>query len=299
LVKRDEQVEILCSYIPIFTSSQYGDRKYVVLPINENPIDPRNIRRRRLIAGVVGDAIEQNHDIAVQEYVEKIDTEKLDVKKIKKKVVDISRAKKSPVECTEGNLAYSIYRNSVCLTGIADESFVSSYSVADKIYDAPVETMSEGAFENNTVIKKINFNKDMRYISERAFKNCEKLEGFQLGRNVSEIKEEAFAFFSLFAVIAAQKNQVGFLCFQDADQRFQLCVSGLSAQMHIAGEQYAQPLHEGRGVCDGNLFDFGQVKPAEVYVEIGPGQPHQSSTRSAAPYIAALSPKRAGMNWAG
>ena len=182
-------VALKCSYVPIFTSKSVGDKKYVVVPINAHPMDPRNIRRKQQIAEVVGDEIDLASDIKLRETIEHLD--ELPTPKMPKP--NLAKARSFPVSYDDGKFRYSAYQDQATLDGISPECTTSSYSVPAKVLGVNVTRLAAGAFQGSRTIMKINFSKNLTAITERACKDCKVLEGFQLGSKTTDIQEEAFA----------------------------------------------------------------------------------------------------------
>lgn len=204
LERNGNAISMNCSYIPIYTSKSVGDKKYVVVPINANPIDPRNIKKKDTIIKVVGNEIDPNREIRFSETIEKVE-KKADKKKDKQ--IDFSKVQEYPVIYDDEKFIYDVYKEYAIVKKVSDECSTSSYTVPDKVLGLPVKSVVEGAFEGNHIMKKLNFKKNITVINERTFKNCTYLEGFQLGSTVTEIKEEAFAYCTNLSA-AVMKNKV-------------------------------------------------------------------------------------------
>ncbi len=183
-------VALKCSYIPIYTSKNYGKHKYTILPINAKPRDPGNIRKKELIEGVIGNEIPMNTGVTISESIERPDMEQSAAKTTK---LNLAKVKEFPVPYNNGKFLYSIYEDYARMEGIAPECATSSYSVSEKVEGLPIREIAAGAFAGNRIMKKINFGKNLAVIGERTCKDCVQLEGFQLGSNITEIQEEAFA----------------------------------------------------------------------------------------------------------
>lgn len=190
LKRAENKISLDCSYIPIHTSKNYGDKKYVVLPINEGAIDPRNISKKKLIKKVVGDAIQITKDIKVIERVERVDVEE---SVPKNELPDMSAVSVYPVMYDDGKFIYSMYRSNANIAGLSPNAAMSSYSIPASIGELPVTGLRVGAMRGNQVIKKLNFGSNIRTVNEESFANCTLLEGFQLSRKTTEIKDRAFA----------------------------------------------------------------------------------------------------------
>lgn len=189
LKKVNGKIEMNCSYIPVFTSNNYGEKKYVVIPINARAVDSRNIRKKEQIRKIVGNEISVNERIAISECIEKKESA---VQKKKVDELDLKKISSYPVEYDDGKFLYDVYEEYVCLEGLSADATHLSYSVPEKISKIPVTQIKEGAFEGNQIIKKINFKKSITVISERMCKDCVELEGFQLTNAVIEIGNHAF-----------------------------------------------------------------------------------------------------------
>lgn len=193
LERHGAKVEMKCSYIPIIVSESYGDKKYVVLPLSQNPSDSRNAQKLKLTKEILGNEIEINQKIKVKEYIEKKE-EKSSVSS-KKKIAEpnLSKIDTYPITYDNGKFTYLIYKDYAKFTGISKENTTYVCSMPKNVLKLPVVGVAEGAFEGNKLIKKVNFESHILFISKRVCKDCAALEGVGLGKNVIEIKEEAFA----------------------------------------------------------------------------------------------------------
>lgn len=189
-LKRTESgVDVECSYIPVFTSGNYGDKQFVVLPINKNPIDPRNIKRKKRIAEIVGDEISISDQVTVKETKEKV-TGIIEKEKKKKKKPELNA--NYPIKYDDGKFVFGIYKDFARLDGFSEEFGATSCTIPEQILDYPVEDVKNAAFAGNDVVRKVNLRKNICAISKQMFKGCPVLEGVQLGRNVTDIRTEAF-----------------------------------------------------------------------------------------------------------
>lgn len=245
LERRQSNINLHCTYIPIFTSGNYGEKKYVVLPINENASDSRNIKRLEIIKRTIGNRIEINNDIKFDEYIENIE-ENVENKK-KTKIYD------------DLKFTYLIYKNHVCIDNISRFCTAPAYSVPDEVIGLKVKSIKEGAFEGNQIIKKINFNKNISFISNRAFKDCVNLEGLQLGRGVKEIGEEAFTnCTNLSAVVIKSKvKRIG-------SKSFYNCKNLRSVKIPYSVIEIAEDAFEG---CKKAVFYCEENSYAEQYAK--------------------------------
>ncbi len=189
LEKKGKETSVKCSYIPAYTSNNFGTKKYVVLPIPEKCSDLRNAKKAETIKEVIGTEIRIDKTIQIKEC-----KEKLDLPSLKKKTdkFDLKKIKKFPAEYDDGKFVYAVHEKHAVLMGLSAASTNLSYSVAEKLGPLPIKAIEAGAFENNQLVKKVNFRKNIPGIPKRAFKNCVSLEGFQLGGGVTVIEEEAF-----------------------------------------------------------------------------------------------------------
>lgn len=190
LQRHDKEISLNCSYIPIYTSKCYGEKKYVVLPISNDATDSRNIKKENQIANVIGNEIERNTDIQFDEYIERMEEP---VKSNKNPKPNLKEETNFPIKYDNGKFVYSIFRTFATIETFSNMNSPKSYSVPAQILNVPVKELNIGAFEGNSTVKKINFSKNISVISERLCKNCVSLEGFQLGNGTKEIGKEAFA----------------------------------------------------------------------------------------------------------
>lgn len=191
LERRGKNIEITCSYIPVFTSKSFGDKKYIVLPIKENTLNLKNAKKLMHIKKVVGNEIKIDNSIKYEDYSEKKD--KSASKKKKAQEINLAKVKEFPFTYDDTKFTYIINRDEAILTGVSEECTTSSYTVPETILDLPITSVEEAAFAGNQIMKKMNFRKNVRQIKPRLFKDCKMLEGFQLAKTTKEIGEEAFA----------------------------------------------------------------------------------------------------------
>lgn len=256
LERHGKGINMNCSYIPVFTSKTYGDKKYIVLPINERPVDPRNIRKKEQIKEIVGNSLETSKEIRFKECIEKI--EKPELKK-KGDKPDFSKVDEFPVSYDDGKFVYSVYDGHAVVKGISDDCTTSSYTVPLKVIDVPVSGISAGAFEGNKIMKKMNFKSNISYISERLFKDCCLLEGFQVGKNVIEIKDEAFSGCKKLTA-AVMKNNVRKI----GRKAFYNCIGLRSVKIPNSVTDIADDAFEG---CTNAVFYCENDSYAEKYAE--------------------------------
>lgn len=254
LVRNKDGIDIECSYIPIFTSKNYGKKKYTVIPIKAITIDPRNINKKELIEQIVGDEISINRDIKITECIETIDNEE---SKPKKQELDLSTVKSYPVLYDNNKFVYSIFEDHAEVEKISDISQASSYTVQGKVLGLPTTAIKEGAFEAHPIMKKINFTKNLTFVSKAACKNATLLEGFQLGKNVEEICEEAFFGCSNLNA-AVMKNSVKKI----GAKAFANCVSLVNVKIPSSVESIADDAFEG---CNKAVFYCEAESYAEHY----------------------------------
>lgn len=190
IVRTGKRVDLECSYIPIYTSNNYGNKKYVVLPINAHALDPRNIRKKQQIAEIMGEEIRLADGYLYHECIEKPELPGGGKKAAK---LNLAKVKEFPVEYDDGKFVFSIDRKAATLKGISPDCATSSYSVPSKVLELPVVTLAPGAFRGNPNMKKINFSMSLSEISRDACRDCLQLEGFQLGSKITTICPEAFA----------------------------------------------------------------------------------------------------------
>ena len=190
-VCKNGKLSLECSYIPIHTSKNYGDKKYVVLPIGNSAVDPRNITKKNQIKKIMGAEIRTCTSINITERVERLETNAPSKKS--DPPADMSTVSVFPVTHDDGKFIYSLYRSSANVTGLSQDATMSSYSIPAKIGELPITGLRVGAMRGNQIMKKLNFGSNIQSVNEEAFQNCTVLEGFQLSRKTTEIRDRAFA----------------------------------------------------------------------------------------------------------
>lgn len=123
----------------------------------------------------------------------------------------------------------------------------------------PVTKVKEGAFENNTFVKKINFSRNLKVVSEKMCKNCKALEGFQLGSSIVEIATEAFAGCDKLISATMSKNvkRIG-------SKAFKNCISLKSVKIPSGVTEIAEDAFEG---CQVLTFYCESDTYAEKYAQ--------------------------------
>ena len=235
--KQDENIELVCTYIPIHTAKSYHGHKFVVLPISKDTEDETDQKRLKIIERTLGKDIALNNDIVYQ--VENEDKIEDDTKIIGDRF---------------------LYENGdgyIRITGLDSQCNALSYSIPAEIDNLPVREISCMAFQGNQVMKKINFGKNIEYVSEQAFKDCSMLEGFQLGKSISEIKYEAFANCLKLscAVMGKQVKKI-------ASRAFVNCKNLISVKISAEMESMADDVFEG---CENIVFYCPVGSYAEKY----------------------------------
>ena len=253
ITKGDEGCSISCSYVPIHTSKDFGKKKFVVLPLTKTSTVKKNIKKRELIEKVMGPVAPVNTDLIYFESKENpvLPSPKKDVKE---PVFDANT--EYPVSYDDGKFVYNIYESSAWICGHSPESKSQSYSAPDTVLDRPINGILPGAFEGNTAIKKINFKKNLSFISESMCKNCTNLEGFQLGGGVWEINEEAFAGCTKLACVVVKKAE------NINSRAFAGCTGLRSVKMTPAVRYIADDAFEG---CDNAVFYCEEGSAAAEY----------------------------------
>lgn len=195
LKRTDEGISLKCSYIPVHTSKDHGDKEFVVLPLTEYPEDKRNRQKKELIEKVVGPEISITKAVSYSEVMEK----KREEKEKDAAAPAPKKKKKEPVKQEDGTVIYSdggykylIDDKSATITGITSAAG-SSISVPDKVLDVAVTAIAPGAFKNKEYLRKINFRRSITIIPRNLCRNCENLEGFQLGEKTVRIGSYAFS----------------------------------------------------------------------------------------------------------
>lgn len=196
LERTADGIALNCSYIPVHTSKNFGDKKYVVLPLAEKSLDVRNKKKKAVIEKVIGNEIPITASVQYSEKIEKLDVEavtKVSKAAKKLKLPTIPRKVNGAVAYDDGNFSYLIEQDTASIVGISSESTSTAISVPASVSDVPITKFGVAAFENNESLKKINFRKTIPVISDRLCRNCINLEGFQLGASTSRIGDEAFS----------------------------------------------------------------------------------------------------------
>ncbi len=182
-------VAIRCAYVPAFTSKSYHDKAFAVIPVTINSKDKANLKKFNRIADVLGRKITYSREVSVEDYIE--DSCAKPQKKLDPSKLMLGGAFKTPFKHKDGKYAYSIYKDHAIVDGF-DSTTTNSYTVPSKIDDIPITSLADFAFANSPDVKKINFNKNVTYISKGLCQGCTGLEGFQLSKGTTGIGEYAF-----------------------------------------------------------------------------------------------------------
>lgn len=250
------KAELICSYIPIFTSEDFGEKKYIVLPIKADLIDLRNARKISHIKKVLGDDIAICNSVEVPVYRERPN------KPGKKKKVDkfnFGKYKKFPGEYDDGDFVYVVEKTGLIVKGLSPQYDEVSCTVPEDVEGAPVIGVIEGAFSYNNELKKINFRKNLKFIGEKMCKGCRSLEGFQISTKTEEIKAEAFAECTEMttAVIRKGVKSIG-------DRAFAGCKALKTVKIPTNVNHIAADAFEG---CDKAIFYCEKGSYAEAYAK--------------------------------
>lgn len=192
LVRGDNGIDIECSYIPVITSKNYGEKRYVVLPIKENSVDEKNLENLDLIVSVMGEKLPITADVEHEEYIERKTADKKKKSGAKKAKPDPATAEKLPINYGDSSFRYNVFRDYAVIEKFSPEASTSSFSVPAKVLGVPVVQLKDNAFANSKSLKKINFGKNMDVVNAGACKGCTSLEGFQLGRSIKTVGTSAF-----------------------------------------------------------------------------------------------------------
>jgi len=252
--KTSDKVELSCSYIPIYTSEDFGNKKYVVLPLKADLIDLRNIRKINHIKKVLGEDIPICSGVDVQVYRER--PNKLGKKK-KVETLNFNKVKRFPVDYDDGDFKYIVEKEGLVVKGLSPQYDEVSCTVPEDVEGVPVIGLIEGAFLNNDKIKKINFRKNLRYIGNRVCKGCTSLEGFQISTKTEEIKTEAFADCTSLTAVVMRKgiSSIG-------NRAFAGCVDLKTVKIPSNVEHIAEDAFEG---CENAVFYCEKGSYAETY----------------------------------
>lgn len=251
---RDEgEVKMQCSYIPIYTSDTYGEKAYVVLPINADPVNAANIQKKKQIRDVIGERIQVAQGVEVNECVETPVETKTAAPRKKTSKPNPQTAKKLPIMYDDGKCRYSVYKEYAVLESVSPNCKATAYSIPAKILDVPVTGFAPEAFKGNLDVKKVNFTSSLKEIADGTFKDCKELEGFQLAGKNAAINREAFAGCEkLTAVVMRQGvRRIGSRAFAD-------CTSLRSVKIPANVKQIADDAFEGCGnavfYCDPDSY---------------------------------------------
>lgn len=176
LKRQEKNISMTCSYIPVFTSDNYGDKKYIVLPINNLVFDSRNRKRLVKIKKTIGKEIKINKNIQFSEYVEKEEAESLSEVSQEISEIDVSSITEYPVEYHDKKFTYLIYKEYAYITGFFGESSVGAWSIPEKIGDLPIKGISEGAFSQNQIVKKLILEKILLLLVVGCVRTAERLK---------------------------------------------------------------------------------------------------------------------------
>ena len=190
-VKTGNGTTLEVSYVPVFTSENYNDKKYVILPVPKDAENEANLDKKKHIKKDLGPAIEECDSIKFKEFLEGPVEGLLRVHKDDVPVID--EIEEFPFRFDAGKFVYNIYQDHIEILGITEGRPQVSYTNSRRILGLPVTEIVAGAFEGHPVIKKFKFMENIIYVRPRVLKGCPNLEGFRIGEKTEEIQEEAFA----------------------------------------------------------------------------------------------------------
>lgn len=262
LSRENKKVSIKCSYIPVFTSKNYGTRKYVVLPMSASTSNKNNLSKFEKIKDILGSSIEVNKDINFKEHIEK-----MEIKLPKKKAAPLDLTKETPFDYDDGKYIYDVHGSFAVVKAISPAASTLSYTLPAKLGELPVSGIAAGCFENNSLIRKMNFKKNITFIPERMFKNCTSLEGFQLSGSTTIVKSEAFkGCTSLSAVIL--KDNVKTV----ESRAFADCTSLRSVKITAGVENIAEDAFDGCSMatfyCEEGSYGYEYAKSHNYKVAV-------------------------------
>ncbi len=242
LIRNSGEVAIGCSYIPAYTSSTVGKKKYVVVPLRENCKDAGNRKRLEIIREIIGTDIGITKDIRLDEIHE---AKVLSVaQKVKNKTGAAEKTEKAadPEIWDDGSFRYRIHEDHAVIEKFSPQAKSLAYSVPGDIRGVPVTVIEEEALSGNAAVKKINFSRRIHAFSRGICKGCTSLEGFQTSRQATVIGEEAFAgCTSLQAIVMRKKME------RIESRAFAGCTSLRSAKLSAAITFIAEDAFEGCG----------------------------------------------------
>ncbi len=236
-IKRSgEKVTLECSYIPAFTSKNFGEKKYIVLPLKAGLLDIKNRRKMEHIKKVIGSKISLNKDIKFKKCVEGKDLpeERRRIEALKPETITTF-----PVTYDDGDFTYTVFEENAVITGISPASLANSYSTPEEISGISVTGIEMSSFEDNQIMKKINFRKNIKAIPERMCKNCSTIEGFQLSNYTSVICDEAFYGCEKLSAVVIRKgiNKIGSKAFGNCNSLQSVKI--ISQAIEIADDAFA------------------------------------------------------------
>ncbi len=188
IVQKDDCYSLECSYIPIYTCRNFGGKKFVVLPIVKKPLNLYNSKVKKSIEKVVGTKLNVND----MDFKELTRVKELNTPSKTAPAPDLEKATNFPIVYDDGKLVYEIHKENVVITALSEDASQSSYTIPATYKGIPVTEISEGAFLDNQVMKKLNFGSNIVRIPANTCNGCAQLEGFQLGRKTLIIGERAF-----------------------------------------------------------------------------------------------------------
>ena len=84
----------------------------------------------------------------------------------------------------------------------------NSYTIPSTVLDVPITELADYAFADATIMKKVNFSRNILSISTGLFKGCTSLEGIQMAEATREICDHAFHGCTKLSAVVIKSNVV-------------------------------------------------------------------------------------------
>ena len=191
LVRKDGKIELECSYIPTVTTANYGERGYVVMPINKDTANETNAARLKRIKKVLGKKAPITADVQIPDYEER---PKERTASTKVTPPDLSTVTEFPIVYDDGAFSYTVFKDYVRFDGLSVNcNPKQTVSIPGTVLGLPVKDIKAGALAGTEVTARVAFRAPVPELNEGVCKDCANLEGFQLDRAITKIGPEAFA----------------------------------------------------------------------------------------------------------
>lgn len=207
LSKNKGKVKIHCSYIPICVSSSYGDKNYIILPLQKKTKHEKNKGIVGMISDIMGKQIDIDTEADYPDFKQRDEEAAVgDLAKKQRKKLRLKGNKEWPVTYDAGKFVYEIYEDHAEVIAISEGVTAAALTMTNDIAKRPITAIAKGAFQGKGM-KKFVFGRKLEFVNDFALKDCVDLEGvFQFTNCLKGIGESAFENCAKLACVVIKSN---------------------------------------------------------------------------------------------